>query len=47
MKENILLYNDVDAEATIRLKVCTYIVYICISYCFQRVNQKLHIHLNR
>lgn len=22
MKENILLYNDVDTEATIRLKVC-------------------------
>lgn len=24
MKENILLYNDVDTEATIRLKVCVY-----------------------
>lgn len=23
MKENILLYNDVDTEATIRLKVCS------------------------
>lgn len=24
MKENILLHNDVDTEATIRLKVCVY-----------------------
>lgn len=24
MKENILLYNDTDTEATIRLKVCMY-----------------------
>jgi len=27
MKENILLYNDVDTEATIRLKVCIYSPY--------------------
>jgi len=27
MKENILLYNDVDTEATIRLKVCIYNLY--------------------
>jgi len=33
MKENILLYNDVDTEATIRLKVCiidTKYIYIYI-----------------
>lgn len=32
MKENILLYNDIDTEATIRLKVRIYFVqHICFS----------------
>lgn len=36
MKENILLYNDVDTEATIRLKVC---IYLC-SPLFQNIAAK-------
>lgn len=40
MKENILLYNDIDTEATIRLKVCIYFVqHICVFHCFQDANK--------
>lgn len=34
MKENILLYNDVDTEATIRLKVCVYDIHVNIIMSF-------------
>lgn len=27
MKENVLLYNDIDSDATLRLKVCLTIIY--------------------
>lgn len=38
MKENILLYNDIDTEATIRLKVCIYNVqYIYVFFTTFRI----------
>ena len=34
MKENILLYNDIDSEVTMPLKVCRLLDYLLVSLCF-------------